>query len=161
MKKIITLAFAILMTLTAMAADKATVSFSVNPTMTCQNCENKIKSNLRFEKGVKDIATSLADQLVTVSYDPARTSPEKLAEALKKIGYTATVSNKTAKAACGQQGGCCKKEAGEGCCKKGKTECNSKATEGGCCKNAGKSACTQGKTECKKASDAPSCCDKK
>ncbi|MDE5686201.1 MAG: heavy-metal-associated domain-containing protein, partial [Paramuribaculum sp.] len=136
MKKIITLAFAIFMTLTAMAADKATVSFSVNPTMTCQNCENKIKSNLRFEKGVKDIATSLADQLVTVSYDPARTSPEKLAEALKKIGYTATVSNKTAKAACGKQSGCCKKEAGEGCGKKSGKGCCEKASKGTCAKTA-------------------------
>ncbi len=151
MKKIITLAFAIFMTLTVMAADKATVSFSVNPSMTCQNCENKIKSNLRFEKGVKDIATSLADQLVTVSYDPARTSPEKLAEALKKIGYTATVSNKTAKAACGKQGGCCKKEAGEGCCKKG--------SKGTCPKTA--TSCPAKKTGCTDKTKSTHCCSKK
>ncbi|MDE6052102.1 MAG: heavy-metal-associated domain-containing protein, partial [Paramuribaculum sp.] len=34
-----------------------TAVFTVNPHMTCQNCENKIKSNLRFEKGVNSIAT--------------------------------------------------------------------------------------------------------
>lgn len=74
----------------AVAADAVTASFAVNPPMTCVNCENKIKTNLRYEKGVKKIVTSIKDKKVTITYDPAKTSPEKLIKGFKKVGYTAT-----------------------------------------------------------------------
>lgn len=93
MKRILTLAFAIMMAVTVMAADKATVYFKVSPEMSCQNCENRIKTNLRYQKGVKEISTCLCDQIVTVSYDPAKTTPEKIAAAFQKIGYTATTTS--------------------------------------------------------------------
>lgn len=89
--------FAFLMMLVAVPAfmsakdnNKATVVFTVSPKMTCQNCENKIKSNLRFEKGVSSIVTNLKEQTVTITYNPAKVSPERLTEAFKKIGYAAT-----------------------------------------------------------------------
>lgn len=72
-------------------AETSTIAFAVSPQMTCSNCEKKIKSNLRFEKGVKSIETSLKDKKVTVTYNPGKTSPEALTAAFKKIGYTATV----------------------------------------------------------------------
>lgn len=64
--------------------------FTVAPKMHCQNCENKIKSNLRFEKGVSNVTTNLKEQVVTVTYNPAKTDKEKITKAFKKIGYTAT-----------------------------------------------------------------------
>lgn len=70
--------------------EKASVVFTVAPSMHCQNCENKIKTNLRFEKGVSEIATNLKDNTVTIVYDTAKTNPEKLVDAFKKIGYKAT-----------------------------------------------------------------------
>lgn len=73
----------------ASAAEAVVAVFAVNPPMSCQNCENKIKSNLRYEKGVKKIVTSIKDQKVTVTYDPAKTSPEKLISGFSKIGYEA------------------------------------------------------------------------
>lgn len=66
-----------------------TAVFTVSPKMTCQNCENKIKTNLRFEKGVNDIATSIKTQTVTIKYNPKKTDTVKLVAAFKKIGYTA------------------------------------------------------------------------
>lgn len=75
----------------AYAATPQKVSFAVAPQMTCANCEKKIKSNLRFEKGVKAIETSVPEKKVTVTYDPEKTSPEALTTAFKKIGYKATV----------------------------------------------------------------------
>ena len=132
MKRILTLAFSMMMVIAVMAADKATAYFTVTPGMTCQNCENKIKTNLRYEKGVKEIATSLSDQLVTVTYDPAKTSPETLAAAFKKIGYTATATTPVPKAGCNKAQGC--KKAESGCCKKAEGGC--KKAQGGCCKKA-------------------------
>ena len=57
--------------------------------MHCENCENKIKNNLRFEKGVKEITTSVDNQTVTVKYDADKTTPDKIQQGFKKFGYEA------------------------------------------------------------------------
>lgn len=90
MKRIISIITAAICTLSIMAGDNCTVAFTVNPPMHCQNCENKIKTNLRFEKGIKKIDTDLKGQLVTVTYDPDKTDEKKIADGFKKIGYDAT-----------------------------------------------------------------------
>lgn len=66
-----------------------TVEYALTPAPHCQNCVNKIKGNLRFEKGVKSIEVDLEKKSVRISFSPEATSEEKLKEALKKIGYTA------------------------------------------------------------------------
>ena len=71
------------------AKDIKTVIVTTTPQMHCESCENKIKGNLRFEKGVKKIETSIQDQTVTIEYDADKTSVEKLIEAFKKFGYEA------------------------------------------------------------------------
>lgn len=79
------------MALTAVVkAETAKAVFNVQPQMTSQSSENKIKTNIRFEKGVSEVVTDLQAQTVTVTYDTAKTDVEKLAEAFKNIGYTAT-----------------------------------------------------------------------
>lgn len=79
-----------------MAGKPATAVFKVQPEMHCQNCENTIKSELRWEKGVKKIETSLSNQTVTVQYDPAKTTPSKIAEGFEKLGYEATPADSVA-----------------------------------------------------------------
>jgi copper chaperone CopZ len=69
--------------------EKKTVKFSV--AMHCESCKKKIERNLAYEKGVLDLETSLKENTVTVTYDAAKTDVKKLTEALKKIGYEATV----------------------------------------------------------------------
>jgi mercuric ion binding protein len=51
-----------------------TVVFTTTPQMHCAACENKIKNNLRFEKGIKNIETSVPDQTVTVKYNADKTT---------------------------------------------------------------------------------------
>lgn len=51
-----------------------TVFFTTTPQMLCAACENKIKNNLRFEKGIKNIETSVPDQTVTVKYNADKTT---------------------------------------------------------------------------------------
>lgn len=92
MKKITAIASTILLgcaTLCAAQPD-TTVVFTVSPRMTCANCEKKITSNLRFEKGVKKIETSVPDRTVKVTYNPAKTNVEAIKKGFKKVGYTAT-----------------------------------------------------------------------
>ena len=65
------------------------------PKMHCENCENKIKNNLRFEKGVVKIETSVKEQTVTVTYNASKTNVEKIQVAMKEIGYeTKVISDK-------------------------------------------------------------------
>ena len=65
------------------------------PKMHCENCENKIKNNMRFEKGVKKVETSIDNQQVTITYDPSKNTVEGLQKGMKKIGYqTKVISDK-------------------------------------------------------------------
>lgn len=93
MKRILSLAL-MLVSLAVIANAKApadtTAIFNVMPKMSCQNCENKIKSNLRFEKGIKSIETSLDSQTVTVVFNLKKTNVENIQKGFKKIGYAAT-----------------------------------------------------------------------
>ena len=62
------------------------VVFSVN--MDCHNCEQKIKKNIAYEKGVRDLTTELEKQLVTIKYRTDKTDKAKLKKAIEKLGYT-------------------------------------------------------------------------
>ena len=71
------------------AKDIKTVVLTTNPQMHCENCENKIKGNMRFEKGVKKIETDIPKQHVTITYDADKTTVEKLKAGFEKFGYEA------------------------------------------------------------------------
>lgn len=66
-----------------------TVVFSAN--IHCNSCKKKVVENISFEKGVLALEVSVEERTVTITYDPAKTDEEKLAAALKKIGFPATV----------------------------------------------------------------------
>lgn len=154
MKKILAMlmlvvAFAVLGTPDSYAGEKnkdhaaATAVFTVSPKMTCQNCEKKIKSNLRFEKGVKVIVTDVKAGTVTVTYLPKVTSVEKIISSFKKIGYVAIETTaETARGECAESKcsscqsatGCtsskaCAKSQGKKC-----SDCAKNGTED-CCRN--------------------------
>ena len=143
MKKIMTVTAMLVFAISMFAKDIKTVVFTTLPQMHCENCENKIKGNLRFEKGIKQITTSVPDQKVTIEYDADKTTPENIAKGFAKIGYEATVvtgeakkkgCSGSSKKADATKGSCCKKngEKKEGsCCKK-----NGEKKEGNCCKKA-------------------------
>ena len=135
MKKIMTVTAMLVFAISMFAKDIKTVVFTTLPQMHCENCENKIKGNLRFEKGIKQITTSVPDQKVTIEYDADKTTPENIAKGFAKIGYEATVVTGEAK-----KKGC------SGCSKK------ADATKGSCCKKNGEKkagSCSE-KTEVKK-----------
>ena len=141
MKKTILFFAVLLSVIAASAKDIKTVVFTTNPIMHCENCENKIKTNLRFEKGVKSIETNVAEQRVTVSYDAAKTTADKIKKAFTKFGYNAEVvecKGSGKKPECGGMTGCdgkkaeCSGEMNTSCCA-GKAECGS-AAKPSCCK---------------------------
>lgn len=95
MKRTFIFTVSLVFCLSIFAKDIKELVVTTTPPMSCQNCENTIKGNLRFEKGVKKIETNLSDQRVTVEYDADKTTPEKIEEAFGKIGYKVEVINTT------------------------------------------------------------------
>jgi len=74
----------------ASAKDIKTLVVTTTPQMHCASCENKIKGNLRFEKGVRRIETNIPQQTVTIEFDAEKTSADVLVKAFGKFGYKAT-----------------------------------------------------------------------
>lgn len=91
MKQITFAAALLLSALTASAKDIKTVVLTPTPQMHCANCENKVKTNLKYVKGIKSIKTSVEQQTITVQYDAEKTNIGKIQESLKKANYTTTV----------------------------------------------------------------------
>lgn len=88
MKKNLLVAFMLILAGNALANTKAdTLVVTTNPQMHCENCEKKIKSNIRFVKGTKKIDTSVKEQKVTIIYDSKKASYKDFVGAFKKIGY--------------------------------------------------------------------------
>ena len=71
------------------AKDIKTLKVTTTPQMHCESCENKIKDNLRFEKGMKKIETDIPSQTITITYDADKNTEEAIIKALGKIGYEA------------------------------------------------------------------------
>ena len=95
MKKVLSTFVLLLAAMTMQAKDIKTLVVTTQPEMHCQNCEQRIKGSLRFEKGVKGIETNLKTKTVTITYDADKTTPEQLVKGFKKCGYEAKpVDNK-------------------------------------------------------------------
>ncbi len=88
MKRLMSI-FAMLMISVAIFAkgEIKTVVYTTKPQMHCAGCENKIKGNLKYIKGVKSIETNVEKQTVTIKYDSSKTTPEKIVAGFGKIGY--------------------------------------------------------------------------
>lgn len=97
MKKLFFTMLLFMVAMIAAAKELKTVVFTTTPQMHCQSCEAKIKGNLRFEKGVKEIKTDVEAQKVYITFDPKKTTEEKLQKAFEKFGYKAEKTDKDAK----------------------------------------------------------------
>ena len=151
MKKTIMMMAMMLTALVATAKDIKTVVLTTTPQMHCESCENKIKGNLKFETGVKDIVTNVKEQKVTVKYDADTTTPNKIAAAFNKFGYTAQLIDDA-------QDSCCK-EKKQNCCGEKKANATDKAKCKSACKNAA-NGCPNAKAGCPKMKQGGCCNDK-
>lgn len=61
--------------------------------MHCAGCAQIIEHILEASPGVQGCVVSRETQQARVAFDPARISTERLAEALRSSGYTATVKS--------------------------------------------------------------------
>lgn len=96
MKRFILMFIACVMTFAAgesLAAEKkeiATVEFLSD--IDCAGCVEKIMNFIPFQKGVKRVNVDLPTKRITISYDTAKSSEERLIELLEKIEVEAWVA---------------------------------------------------------------------
>ena len=90
MKRLSFIIFALSFSVALLAKDIKTVVLTTQPEMHCQNCEKKIKNNIRFEKGIKTIKTNLEKKTVTIKYDADKTNVQNIIAGFEKINYKAT-----------------------------------------------------------------------
>lgn len=107
-------------TLAGRAQDRSTdlTNLDVRTSSVCDMCEKTIEEGLVYEKGVKSADLDLATNVVHVSYDPKKTSPERIRTAITKLGYYADDQPADEKAyrnlpACCQKEGCGKPKEGK------------------------------------------------
>ena len=94
MKKVISFLVMMVVAIAVFAADRNVAVFTLDHQMS-QMCEKKIKTNLRYEKGVSNIDVSLKENTITITYSPEKTNGTSLLKAFKKIGFNAELlSNK-------------------------------------------------------------------
>ena len=87
------IALAALCTQSALARrPKAAAEVTFATSMHCKNCQKKIVENISFEKGVLDLSADLDSKSLCITFDQAKTDTAKLAGAIRKLGYTAKVT---------------------------------------------------------------------
>lgn len=86
-----------LLSVTAVLAKDIRVAVFKVTQMHCENCEKKVKNNMRFEKGLKDISTVVKDRIVTITYDAEKTNVKNLQAGFKKFDYEAEFVKETKK----------------------------------------------------------------
>lgn len=126
MRKFLALSLLAIGCLSIYAKDIKEYVVTTQPPMSCQNCENRIKGNLRFEKGVKKIETDLEHQRVVVTYDADKTNESNLEQAFSKINYKVTKIEATDSVCTNKKHDC-----------KGESKCGNKSdckSESDCCK---------------------------
>jgi periplasmic mercuric ion binding protein len=68
---------------------KTTETVKFRTSIECNNCVNKVMTNLPQEKGIKDVKCDLTTKEVTVTYQKDKNNPDEIKKAIEKLGYTA------------------------------------------------------------------------
>jgi periplasmic mercuric ion binding protein len=61
----------------------------IQTTAVCGMCEERIESNIAYEKGVKNVELNDSTKIVTIGFDPRKTNAGNLRTAISKLGYDA------------------------------------------------------------------------
>jgi len=92
------------------AEDKKTTEVKIKTSAVCGQCKDRIEQGMAYEKGIKDIVLDVDSKIATVSYNPSKTTPTDIRNAISKLGYDAD-SIPADKIAYEKLPACCKKDA--------------------------------------------------
>lgn len=82
--------FILLINLNSLAqANNKFKEIKIRTSAQCEMCKERIEEALAFEKGIKSADLALDNKIVTVIYNPGKTTPEKIRNTISKAGYDA------------------------------------------------------------------------
>ncbi|MCX6285944.1 MAG: heavy metal-associated domain-containing protein [Bacteroidetes bacterium] len=94
----------------AFSQEKKPETIKIKTSAVCDMCKDRIEQGMAFEKGVKNVVLDVDTKIVSITYNPSKTTPDDLRKAISKLGYDA--DNVVAdKAAYAKLPACCKKDA--------------------------------------------------
>lgn len=73
----------------AFAQSRNKAEIKIKTSAECEMCKNTLEKAMSFEKGVKKASLDLSTRELTVVYNPKKTTPENLRNAIAKAGYDA------------------------------------------------------------------------
>lgn len=106
--KIIQLVFALMFSFSVFAKeDPQTVKLKTSAV--CGMCKRKIEKNLAYETGIQEVNLDVATKVLTVTFDPKKTSLKTIKKIVSDTGYNAdeVAANP---ASYDKLSGCCKKD---------------------------------------------------
>ncbi|HMN05487.1 MAG TPA: heavy metal-associated domain-containing protein [Flavobacteriales bacterium] len=71
------------------ASKSKTAQIDIHSNPVCGECKRTIETEMLYVKGVHSVTVDLEAKVIHVGYNPKKTGPEKLREAVSKIGYEA------------------------------------------------------------------------
>jgi cation transport ATPase len=89
-------------------AQKKTEEIKIKTSAQCEMCKTRIETAMAYEKGVVNSSLNLEDKVLTVTFKPGKTTPEKIRKAINMVGYDADQTLADPKAYA-ELSPCCKK----------------------------------------------------
>lgn len=106
---LITFSFFLLLAITnTLKAQETKAEITIKSSVVCDMCKKKVEKVLTF-KGIEKSSVDLQTKMITVTYDPQQTNPEKIKTAIANAGYDADEIKANPKAY-KRLDKCCKKE---------------------------------------------------
>lgn len=66
-----------------------TETIKIQTSAQCDMCKHTIEKAMAYEKGVKKSTLDVPSSVLTVEYNPAKTTPDKIRKAVSETGYDA------------------------------------------------------------------------
>ena len=82
----------------ATAAKKGAEQIQFKTSAVCDMCKARLEKSLAYEKGVQAAHLDVPSKVLTVTYNPAKTTPAALRTAVQKTGYDADQATADARA---------------------------------------------------------------
>jgi mercuric ion binding protein len=108
----------VVLSLSMQAADSKMVNIKTNACSA--ECKAKLEKGLKDVDGIMQSNLNLDDHVVSVQYDPAKTSPDQIRKSIAKIGYNADDVKASKADDCSTKCGDKKSVKSSGCCSKKK-----------------------------------------
>ena len=100
--------FCFLLASNTLNAQETKKEIAIKSSVICEMCRKNVEKALRF-KGIEKTTVDLQAKMITVSYDPQQTNPQKIKSAIADAGYDADEIKVNPKAY-KKLAKCCKKE---------------------------------------------------